>query len=164
MLSLFCCCCCCLRYVIIWYVWSWTKVSIDLYAHLTHALSEFCAYRPWVGKSLKLCPGTPHQLTAEVYPHHVSTSVSAWDYLASTHANTSTVKHSGLASLPRKSQAARNGAILLRQVAATFFRQYWVLAFCLCIHKQGKHIYMYTKPVHTTSSVYTYISIYMHIQ
>ena len=46
------CCCCCLRYVIIWYVWSWTKVSIDLYTHLTHALSEFCAYLPRVGKSL----------------------------------------------------------------------------------------------------------------
>ena len=98
---------------------------------------------------------------AEVYPHRVSTSVSAWDYLASTHANTSAVKHSGPASLPRKSQAARNGAILLGQAAATFLQQYWVLAFCLCIHKQCEHICMYTQPVHTSSSVYTHMSTYI---
>ena len=111
--------------------------------------------------SLSTLPWTPHQLTAEVYPHRVSTSVSAWDYLASTHANTSAVKHSGPASLPRKSQAARNGAILLGQAAATFLQQYWVLAFCLCIHKQCEHICMYTQPVHTSSSVYTHMSTYI---
>ena len=113
--------------------------------------------------SLSTLPWTPHQLTAEVYPHRVSTSVSAWDYLASTHANTSTVKHSGPASLPRKSQAARNGAILLGQAAATFLRQYWVLAFCLCIHKQCEHICMHTQPVHTSSSVCTHMSTYMYM-
>ena len=43
------------------------------------------------------------------------------DYLACTHANTSTVKYGGPASHPRKSQAARNGASLLGQAAATFF-------------------------------------------
>ena len=112
--------------------------------------------------SLSTLPWTPHQLTAEVYPHRVSTSVSAWDYLASTHANTSTVKHSGPASLPRKSQAARNRVIPFGQAAATFFRC-WELAFCLCIHKQCEHICMYTQPVHTSSSVYTHMSIYLYV-
>ena len=45
---------------------------------------------------------------ADGYPHRISTFVPAWNFLAGAHANTSTVKYSGPAFLPRKSQAARN--------------------------------------------------------
>ena len=154
--------------VVVWGAWSFGMYDHGLRFLLTFmpTLLTLCRSfaRTYRGSgSLSTLPWTPHQLTAEVYPHRVSTSVSAWDYLASTHANTSAVKHSGPASLPRKSQAARNGAILLGQAAATFLQQYWVLAFCLCIHKQCEHICMYTQPVHTSSSVYTHMSTYMYM-
>ena len=154
--------------VVVWGTWSFGMYDHGLRFLLTFmpTLLTLCRSfaRTYRGSgSLSTLPWTPHQLTAEVYPHRVSTSVSAWDYLASTHANTSTVKHSGPASLPRKSQAARNGAILLGQAAATFLQQYWVLAFCLCIHKQFELICMYTQPVHTSSSVYTHMSTYTYM-
>ena len=128
------------------YVWSWTKVSIDFYSHLTHTLLEFWEYLPRVG-SLSIFP--LNSLSSDswsiLYPHLVSMSLLAWYYFASTHANTSVVKQSGLASLPKKSQAASNGAILLGQVAATFLSaKNWNFCLCptrsvsryVCIHSQ----------------------------
>ena len=114
--------------------------------------------------SLSTLPWTPHQLTAEVYPHRVSTSVSAWDYLASTHANTDAVKHSGPASLPRKSQAARNGGIPLGQVAATFFSAVLSTSILL-VHPQAvwAHMYVYTACSYLKQCIHTYVYIYVYV-
>ena len=111
--------------------------------------------------SLSTLPWTPHQLTAEVYPHRVSTSVSAWDYLASTHANTSAVKHSGPASLPRKSQAARNGGIPLGQEAATFFGS--TEYYFACASTSSVSTYVCIHSLFIPQAVYTHICLHICI-
>ena len=156
-----CCCCSCLRYVIIWYVWSWTKVSIDLYAHLTHALSEFCAYRPRVGKSLKLCPEL----------------LISWQlkYTLTVYQRPSRLEITLQAPMPTLVQLSTVGRPLFQgnhklHVMEPFClgrRRQPFLAVLSTIslvhHKQCEHISMYTQPVHTSSSVYTHMSIYICI-
>ena len=155
--------------MIIWYVWSWTKVSmLGLRLALMH--------RPFMSTLLTLCRSLARTFRrffcpfllliswAEVYPNRVSAFFSAWNYLASTHANAHATKHSGPASLPRKSQAASNGGIPHWAGGGYLFSSStWVLAFYLCIHKQRKYICMYTQPSYLKQCIHTYVYIYAYI-
>ena len=153
--------------VVVWGTWSFGMYDHGLRFLLTFmpTLLTLCRSfaRTYHGLgSLSTLPWTPHQLTAEVYPHRVSTSVSAWDYLASTHANTSAVKHSGPASLPRKSQAARNGGIPLWAGGGYLFSMLRTSIFA-CASTSSVSTYVCIHSLFIPQAVYTHICLYICI-